>query len=1063
MINIIVSKTTKGVTDGIIDALKNNMAENPFGHHIVVVPDNAALYTELKLMEELRLFGTFNIEVASFMRLAKKYVNLSNVLTDDGALMILKRIISENPDALECFRKSTESEGFLKEMYGLICDIRNSRIDIDKLTALPSNTPPKLKYKLSDAAYLYKNYVREIQESYGDSLSYLEKLCLTVEKNAHLATAHYYIMLYDGFSALEYEIIGKLSACGGADIGIIRNDAAPNAAVFAASGVLEALKTLSGDGGYRIKEYDSGIEGVFAHIADNIFSYSECRKISAENGKINLTEHKTPKEEVMYAAREICALIDGGGADYSDIAVLVSDTAKYAPYIKAVFGRFGIPYSSGAKDKTKDGALAKFLKAAVELHKKNFYIVNVLEFVKNPYSGIDFEAAEEFESYCLKHNIEYISSPLEDQNAERVRLAAVRAAAPFKDAKKNVTAAEFLKLIEEFFEINAIDAKTEEYVNADNSGADVYFRVRCYKKIKSILNETGRVFAGSGMKLSEFFDIFFASVASAETASLQEKLNVYTGKTGDGVFDKKALFILGADAGKFPAARKFSKIITEGEAKALIAAGVVFDDGAEAENAHAAALLYSPSDKLYVCRNISEGLGRSSVYGLIMSLFGDVAVKTPDGGVIGLSGADAANKADDLLYFSPRRGNLFYTVLSGIQNADKEDYRLFSAAHSLLERGEQKIIKRRISEINALNGYAPEKAYIKNGAEELFFRSGSMRVTQAERYYACPYGHFLRYGIRLNETADGSLEAKDTGNIVHEILDGFIVRSKDMTTEAAAVFAERVIDRVLEHSFADKLGSQKNSNIKKRIKEDMTRICADLHAFILNSDFKPFLTEASVAKDGDFAPVPLKDGITLIGKIDRVDLCGDKVCVIDYKTGGISGNIFSDLYYGNKLQLFIYLYALCKDKNYSAAAALYLKIKDNFLKEEDNAMRYRTVGCVADDTAAAALLDNDLKNGAEKSRILPVKIKDGAMLADASSGLLSAEEFQNICRLGVTMAEKAAQEIKSGYIEKKPYAAKEKTACDYCPYKIICGKGAVCREQHTVCKDELLKIINPIV
>ncbi|MDR1940426.1 MAG: PD-(D/E)XK nuclease family protein [Clostridiales bacterium] len=1060
--NIHISKTLKGTVDGVIGALKQNRRDG--GHHIVIVPDNAALYTELKLMDELNIEGAFDIEVASFSRLAKKRLSLKGVLTDDGAMMVLKRVIAENPDALKCFRRLSQSDGFLREIYGLIKDIRNNRIDIEKLKSCADGLAPRLKYKLDDVVYLYDRYIKRLQEKHADGLSYLEKLYLEAEKDGHIATSRIYVMLYDGFSALEYDLIERLAARAvSMDIGVVRNENAPNGGLYEACDVVGGLLGRSGGaGGYKLIEHEPIMKAAFRHIADNIFSYSCREKLPLKDGEIKLIEAKNAREEVDCAAREINALVDGG-MSYGDVAVLTADSEKYPPYIKAVFERLGIPYSSGVKTRLYGCAAVKLIRSAFDVNRRNFYIVDALDFLKNPYCAVDKKAVYGLESYCAERGIEYLSRPLDDAEHEAARLALVSSVAEFGGLGAFVGAREFIGIMKRFFEVNGVLEKTREFVlDGGNTTEAADFRSRCLKKIDAILDETARVFDGSGLRLSEFIELFLSKAAATDVAPLQGRLNVYVGGVDDHVFDKKVLFILGANSGAFPKEARFSRIITDGEAALLKNGGVIFDDGGAEAAVHAATVLSSPSERLYITRNLDGG-APSQIFAMLTALFDGLKIEKPRGYEI-LKEGDELQKAKNFVYLASRRDNLAISLLPLVSDLDATNRGLFDAAYSLVGERERERLSPRISQAVGLRGASAGGKRPISGAEGLFFADSVMRVTQAEKYYACPYAHFLRYGIRLGESAGARLETRDVGNIIHDALDRFIIKAKDMKREAALPLAQKAADEALEkQSVFYKLNSPQGIGVKKRIKNDIVRICADLHEFILQSDFKPEYSEIPISRGGVLEPVRLSGGVYLIGKIDRADVCGDRVSVIDYKTGGATGDVFSDLYYGNSLQLFIYLHALKVNKNYRAAAALYVKLRDSFFKEEDNDARYRAEGCVVDDKKTLFELDNGLKRGAGKSRVLPVKLKEaeGGIVIDPSSDAVGEEDFDRLCALSVKMTEKAVAEIKSGYIAKRPYKNKTKDACKYCAYGVMCRDGVEYRDESAaIPKEELLKIIS---
>ena len=109
-----------------------------------------------------------------------------------------------------------------------------------------------------------------------------------------------------------------------------------------------------------------------------------------------------------------------------------------------------------------------------------------------------------------------------------------------------------------------------------------------------------------------------------------------------------------------------------------------------------------------------------------------------------------------------------------------------------------------------------------------------------------------------------------------------------------------------------------------------------------NCDFEAKAFELSIDKDGEVKPqaLPLESGgsIQIRGSIDRVDVYdfnGEKyVRVIDYKSG-VKKFKLSDILDGLNLQMFVYLFALCDDKNAALngvpAGVLYMHAARNIL------------------------------------------------------------------------------------------------------------------------------------
>jgi len=92
-------------------------------------------------------------------------------------------------------------------------------------------------------------------------------------------------------------------------------------------------------------------------------------------------------------------------------------------------------------------------------------------------------------------------------------------------------------------------------------------------------------------------------------------------------------------------------------------------------------------------------------------------------------------------------------------------------------------------------------------------------------------------------------------------------------------------------------------------------------------------------------------------------------------------------------------------------------------------------GLVNSDNSVIRLMDTQMEN---KSSVLPVSFnKDGSLSRFSSAA--STKHFQALGRFVDRKIKELGSEILEGNIEISPYEAGNKTACDYCTYKGICG------------------------
>jgi ATP-dependent helicase/DNAse subunit B len=239
---------------------------------------------------------------------------------------------------------------------------------------------------------------------------------------------------------------------------------------------------------------------------------------------------------------------------------------------------------------------------------------------------------------------------------------------------------------------------------------------------------------------------------------------------------------------------------------------------------------------------------------------------------------------------------------------------------------------------------------------------------------------------------------------------------------------ELEIEDIVEEVLRAEKKLAKSKNIYERMKLEAIRVCKDILEIIENSNFKPHKIEAVFDENGEFAPLVLeRSGLKLIGKIDRIDTFDKFFSVVDYKSRDVKESL-TDLYTGRKIQIFIYAKAL-KNCGKVPAAAIYFPVSSKFKDEKKNSKRYEVKGVAREEF-------DEFKGAAA----------------------VTESEFENLMNYAVTVSEKAASEILSGYIAKNPTAG----VCEYCPIGSVCDFEGEERKMRSVTKDEIMRVANDL-
>jgi ATP-dependent helicase/DNAse subunit B len=149
-----------------------------------------------------------------------------------------------------------------------------------------------------------------------------------------------------------------------------------------------------------------------------------------------------------------------------------------------------------------------------------------------------------------------------------------------------------------------------------------------------------------------------------------------------------------------------------------------------------------------------------------------------------------------------------------------------------------------------------------------------LRVTDIDAYRKCPRRFFIEKILRLeaSEIAEYEVEAKSLGTIIHKVMEELLALPfEDGEVERKAA---DIIDGILKDYMFENYW-------KGLIRETFLHLLPEileLESGLREEGFFPFHLEMKIIQE-------VLPGITLSGKIDRIDACGDRFRIIDYKTG----------------------------------------------------------------------------------------------------------------------------------------------------------------------------------
>lgn len=346
-------------------------------------------------------------------------------------------------------------------------------------------------------------------------------------------------------------------------------------------------------------------------------------------------------------------------------------------------------------------------------------------------------------------------------------------------------------------------------------------------------------------------------------------------------------------------------------------------------------------------------------------------------------------------------------------------------------------------------------------------------VSQFETFAACPFKHFLRYGLCLEIREEDDPTALDLGNLYHEALRKIVTATLKEKLDWANLPAQMANDLVwncteeVGQELREELmiSSARNRHLLGWIGRTLKKVTAGQQAAARRGDFRPALAEMPF---GESARVPALNLTTpkgrhvdLRGKIDRVDLSrdGEAFSVVDYKTSHKKVEI-NRVWHGLSLQLLVYMLVMSEhaEKIFKtktvAAAGFYVELIRRLQSVEDPDeeigpddprfdLRVKPRGLVRQDFLNA--FDAELVPGTS-SDVLPVRLKKDGTPYENSTDVITSDDLQLLLNYVRTKVGELADQIIDGSIDVRPYRLGTETPCPNCEYNTVCrfqvGVGA---------------------
>lgn len=1085
MLQLILGRSGSGKTEYVFSQIKK-LVENGEQNILLLTPEQYSFISERRLLKDLGESRVNSVENGSFSRLSNEISRRYGsaplpILTKGAKAVVFKKACENIKEELKLFGKNIDNVAFINSAINIYDEMKSCRVGADDIMQASINTDKEtLSQKLHDISLIMSAYDSYIEGKFLDGASELTRLYTKLVDLDYFVGRTVFIDGFNGFVAQEYKILEVILSQAKAVYVTFCTDSHINNDKYNlfsyVNNNINYLREAAENAG------TSMLEPIY--LKDNHRFNNDELKLSEKFlfSNVKNTSDDIPQNIELYGAKSVtdeCDFVSDriskllrSGVKASDIAVICRDLDKYQKELQFSFSKYNIPYFNDERQNISSEPLIMFVNFLMRCSIYSLSSNDIFSMLKTGLTALDDEAVNELENYAFIWNIkgskwkkEFTNSPkgfseeMSDNDLKKLeainksREYVVERLQKFNSACKKKNSADICRAIYFTLIDFSVDDKLRGLAQSLNdSGKSVlaFEQGRVWDLLMDILDKLATISNDQNITVKEFYKLFNLMIMNEDLGNIPSGLdNVQIG-SADRIRcnNPYAVFVVGANEGEFPQSVSSSGLLSESDRNILIENKFKLYAYGETLNAQEKYFAYmalsAPSDRLFVSfRNGSADGAESIIVSELKNIFLNLEVHSAEA-EYSVSAAETDANTFEILASNFDDNTEFIATLKEYF-ADKPEFESRLSAVKRLSKNEDITIKN------------PDLA------RKLFKNDMYLSVSKIEDYYKCAFRYYCKFGLNARPRIKAEMNPMETGSVIHYVLECIVrdygskglieLNSRQITSE---------VKKYLKQYLESKMGDYSEFSVRFKyrfmyLSKLISCVVLRLREEFENCDFEPKAFELSIGngENGESVKsqaINLPDGgtIQIRGSIDRVDTYTENgeqyVRVVDYKSG-IKKFKLSDILYGLNLQMFVYLFTLCKSNNELAgkeAGVLYLHssrkiynvsrndIDLSVLKEDSDA--YKMVGVVLNDeeNPIAEHMEHDLRG-----EFIDVKCsaKNGV-----SGSIVSLEDMGRISRKIDSLIEQMGVELHMGKIMQNPVnSTNHNNTCEFCDYSSVCA------------------------
>ena len=1054
MLTILLGKDWISNRNLILDMLAQDV-KNGQGNRILMVPELISHDTERRLCKAAGDTCSRYAEVLSFTRLARRVADSAGYgavecLDNGGRVVAMAAATRQLHSKLKSYAAVETRPEFLTELVDAVDEFKRCCISSKDLMTAASQSEGGFAQKLEELSLILDAYDSLCSRGKRDPRDQMTWLLEQLEAGDFGENHVFYIDGFPDFTRQHLAILLHL--------------------IQVSPKVVVSLNCDVPDSNAMAFEKAGATAAELIRCAKKLGIPFEIQNVSSHRTQLRpvrdgLLQGSTPETEDLYvfradslqgecwlAADRVRKLICDG-CRYRDIGIVCADMPAYRNALSLVLHRCEIPvYLTGTEEILENSVIGALL-AGIHAALGGFEQRDVMRYLKSVLSPVDMDVSDRMENYSILWAIQgnrwlnvWENHPAgigeEWTDAARVELQQLNDAryvsiAPLMHLHKKFSNAVKLQeqvealydFLEEIQLADKLDSLAKEMdAQGDNRSAQILNQL--WEILICALEQMYDVLGETVWDKESFLRLFELLLSQYDVGTIPPVLDaVMAGPVAAMRCQQvKHLILLGVREGALPGYSGSSGVLTDQERDALRQMGIPLTGGS------------------------MEGIQAefSEIYGVVCGAEESICVTC-----------------------GPEQPSFVYRRLASMAGGE-QSYRnvtpiadAFDAAALLVAANDVKSaevlgIRETYREILHHSKYSHGKVKREN-IQKLYGKKLRLSASQVDRQAECKMSYFLRYGLRVKERKEATVDPAEFGTYVHAVLEdtarevmkrgGFHAVSLDETMNIAMNYS----DLYAKERFSQ-LDSQRVSYLFTRNVQELSMIVEELWQELRVSEFVPKGFEISFGDGQTMNAISVPNAemeAQLRGFVDRVDVWNNGYCnyfrVVDYKTGRKDFD-YCDVFNGIGLQMLLYLFALEQEGEdvlgerpipagvqYFAARSPYITANGRLTEEEATAEHGKTwkrKGLILADEAVV----NAMEPEGSPKRLNCKLDKDGALVGD----IANREQLKLLKQYVFQVLRNMVHDIATGDVTPNPYTrGSAHNACSYCPYQSVCHFATV--------------------